>query len=155
MEQAGLSGAGIGGMSLERVVLDNEKELLTCSQPRPGPGEDFSFNAPRNPGNFSKEFARRAKLLGFSDFRFHHLRGTHATLLLDRNVPVHVVGERIGDDPAALLRNYAKRKRKNTADNSVSAVIGALAAGFLGVQTLWVQMGPRSHCVRRSATLSD
>jgi hypothetical protein len=31
-----------------------------------------------------------------------------------------------------LLRNYAKRKRKNTADNSVAAVIGALAAGFLG-----------------------
>jgi integrase len=46
---------------------------------------------------------------------------------------VHVVAERIGDDPAALLRNYAKPRRKNTADNSVSAVIVALAAGFLGV----------------------
>jgi hypothetical protein len=44
---------------------------------------------------------------------------------------VHIVAERIGDDPAVLLRNYAKRKRQNTADNSVSAVIGALAAGFL------------------------
>jgi len=42
------------------------------------------------------------------------------------------VAERIGDDPAVLLRNYAKRKRKNTADSSVAAVIGALAAGFLG-----------------------
>jgi integrase len=40
----------------------------------------FSFAASRNPRNFSKEFARRAKLLGFADFRFHHLRGTHATL---------------------------------------------------------------------------
>jgi integrase len=97
----------------------------------PGPGEDFSFATPRNPRNFTKEFARRAKLLGFPDFNFHHLRGTHATLLLDRGVPVHVVAERIGDDPAVLLRNYAKRKRKNTADNSVSAVIGALAAGFI------------------------
>jgi hypothetical protein len=51
--------------------------------------------------------------------------------VLDCGVPVHVVAERIGDDPAVLLRNYAKRKRKNTADNSVSAVISALAAGFI------------------------
>ena len=98
----------------------------------PGPGEDFSFTTPRNPRNFTKEFGRRAALLGFPDFTFHHLRGTHATLLLDRGVPVHTVAERIGDDPAVLLRNYAKRKRTNTADNSVSAAIGALAAGFLG-----------------------
>jgi integrase len=98
----------------------------------PEPGEDFSFSTPRNPRNFSKEFVRRAKLLGFSDFTFHHLRGTHATLLLDRGIPVHVVAERIGVDPAVLLRNYAKRKRKNTADNSVSAAITALAARFLG-----------------------
>jgi integrase len=98
----------------------------------PAPGEDFSFSTPRNPRNFTKEFARRAALLGFPDFTFHHFRGTHATLLLDRGVPVHVVAERIGDDPAVLLRNYAKRKRKNAADSSVAAVIGALAAGFLG-----------------------
>jgi hypothetical protein len=52
-------------------------------------------------------------------------------LLLDRGVPVHTVAERIGDDPAVLLRNYAKRKRKQTADTSVAAVIGALASGFL------------------------
>jgi len=95
------------------------------------PNDPSAGATPRNPRNFSKEFARRATLLGFPDLRFHDLRGTHATLLLDRGVPVHVVAERIGDDPAVLLRNYAKRKRKNTADTSVSAVINALAAGFL------------------------
>jgi hypothetical protein len=52
-------------------------------------------------------------------------------LRLDRGVPVHIVAERIGDDPAVLSRNYAKWKRKNTADTSVSAVISALAAAFL------------------------
>ena len=98
----------------------------------PQPGQDFSFNTPRNPRNFSKEFARRARRLGFAGFTFHHLRGTHATLLLDRGVPVHIVAERIGDDPAVLLRNYAKRKRKTTANTSISAEINALAAGFLG-----------------------
>jgi integrase len=101
----------------------------------PGPGEDFSFTKPRDPRNFSKEFVRRAKRLGFDGFTFHHLRGTHTTLLLDRGVPVHTVAERIGDDPAVLLRNYAKRKRqrgdKPTMDASVSSVISALAAGFL------------------------
>src|SRR5207245_2649583 len=33
----------------------------------PGAGEEFSFTTPRNPRNFSKEFARRAALLGFAD----------------------------------------------------------------------------------------
>ena len=42
----------------------------------------------------------RADALGFVDFKFHHLRGTHATLLLDKGVPVHIVAERIGDNPA-------------------------------------------------------
>jgi integrase len=59
------------------------------------------------------------------------MRGTHATLLLDRGVPVHTVAERIGDDPAVLLRNYAQRKRKQTADTSVASVIDALASSFL------------------------
>lgn len=95
----------------------------------PEPGE---LATPRNPRNFSKEFVRRAKRLGFEDFKFHHLRGTHATLLLDRNVPVHVVAERIGDDPAVLLRNYAKRKRRQKANTDFSAQISALAAAFLG-----------------------
>jgi integrase len=102
----------------------------------PDPGADFSFTTPRTPRNFSKEVARRAKLLGFPDFSFHHLSGTHATLLLDQGVPVHVVAERIGDDPAVLLRNYAKRKRqrgdKPAMDAAMSAAVGALAAGFLG-----------------------
>jgi integrase len=52
----------------------------------------------------------------------------------DRNPgsPVHTVAQRIGDDPAVLLRNYARRKRTKTADVSLSDVIEALAANFLG-----------------------
>lgn len=51
--------------------------------------------------------------------------------LRGRGIPVHVVAERIGDDPAVLLRSYTKRKRKNVANNSVAAAIEALAAGYL------------------------
>lgn len=119
--QAGIAeGAGVD-LSLVRMPED------ALIFPEPG-----TLNVPRNPRNFSKEFARRAKKLGFTGFTFHHIRGTHSTLLLDRNVPVHIVAERLGDDPAVLLRNYAKRKRQKNANSDFSAQISALAAGFLG-----------------------
>lgn len=95
-------------------------------------GGEIDVTAPRNPRNFSKEFARRAGLLGFGATRFHDLRGIHSTALLDSGIPVHIVAQRIGDDPAVLLRNYVKRKRTKAADASLSNAIGALAAGFLG-----------------------
>lgn len=98
----------------------------------PGQRQDFDFAKPRDPSSFSKRFRKAADALGFVDFEFHHLRGTHATLLLDKGVPVHTVAERIGDDPAVLLRNYAKRKRKQTADTSVASVINTLSAGIFG-----------------------
>jgi integrase len=96
----------------------------------PAPGEDFSFNKLRDPDYLTKAFARRARALGFPDLRFHDLRGTHETLLLDAGVPVHVVAARCGHDPAVLLRAYAKRTHK--ADTSAAAVIGALSKGVLG-----------------------
>jgi integrase len=64
--------------------------------------------------------------------RFHDLRGVHATALLDAGIPVHRVAERIGDDPAVVLRNYAKRKRAKRTDESLSTTLAALASGFLG-----------------------
>jgi integrase len=118
------------GVAVDLSLVRLPDDALIFPNP-PERGADFSFTKPRDPHTFTKQFIRRAKKLGFAGFWFHHLRGTHATLLLDRGVPVHTVAERIGDDPAVLLKNYAKRKRKQTADNSVSAVISSLAAGFL------------------------
>jgi hypothetical protein len=42
---------------------------------------------------------------------------------------VHVVAKRIGDDPATLLKSYAKRTKK--ADTSAANVIGTLTEGVL------------------------
>lgn len=98
----------------------------------PERGEAVDLAKPRNPRNFSKEFARRAGVIGFGATRFHDLRGVHATALLDAGIPVHRVAERIGDDPAVVLRNYAKRKRAKRADESMSTTLAALANGFLG-----------------------
>jgi len=45
---------------------------------------------------------------------------------------VRTAAQRIGDAPAVLLRNYAKRKRPQEADKKLSETINSIAAGFLG-----------------------
>lgn len=97
--------------------------------PNPPALAELSFTTPRNERPVSREFRRKARKLGFK-LRFHDLRGTHETLLLDRGVPVHVVAKRCGHDPAELLRTYAKRTKK--ADNSAASVIGSISKGILG-----------------------
>jgi integrase len=92
-------------------------------------GTSFDVTRPRDPHAVTRGFVRRARRLGFKGLRFHDLRGTHETLLLDQGVPVHVVASRCGHDPAVLLRNYAKRTKR--ADTTAAAVIGALSQSIL------------------------
>ena len=91
---------------------------------------DLSSVTPLRPRFVTKEFARKARKLGFKTLRLHDLRGTHETMLLDAGVPVHVVAARCGHDPATLLRSYAKRTRK--ADTSAASVIGNISRTILG-----------------------
>jgi len=66
-----------------------------------------ALTTPRRPRAVTKEFARKARKLGFKKLRLHDLRGTHETLLLDRGVPVHVVAAPLrarSSCPAAQLR---------------------------------------------------
>jgi integrase len=93
----------------------------------PAPGDEFSFATPRKPRGVTKEFARKARVLGFPRLRFHDLRGSHETALLDAGVPVHVVAARCGHDPAVLLHSYAKRTKQ--ADADAATTIGDLLAG--------------------------
>jgi integrase len=79
----------------------------------------------RDPHAVTRTFVRRARKLAFR-LRFHDLRGTHETLLLDAGVPVHVVAARCGHDTAVVLRSYAKRTKK--ADTSAAAAISTLMA---------------------------
>lgn len=124
--------AGIpDGVSVDLSLIKLAAAALMFPAPAE-PGEDFDFAKPRNPRNFSKEFARRADLLGFGRTRFHDLRGIHSTALLDAGIPVHTVAQRIGDDPAVLLRSYAKRKRSKKANESVESALATFASGFLG-----------------------
>lgn len=95
----------------------------------PSPAGEFSFTRLRNPKSVTKETRARFRKLGFARLRFHDLRGSHGTALLDAGVPVHVAAARLGDDPAVLLRSYARRNTKS--DEAAAAKIGELAKGVL------------------------
>jgi integrase len=96
----------------------------------PAAGSDFDFARPRDPWGVSKAFRKRASKLGFAGFTFHMLRHTHSTMLLDKGMPVHRVAARIGDDPATLLRVYAKLTKKKS--TQMSEVVNALGTLLLG-----------------------
>ena len=82
--------------------------------------------APRSITDMFEEHARKA----FPGLRFHDLRGSHETALLDAGVPVHVVAARCGHDPAVLLRSYAKRTKK--ADVSAASILSGMSKAVLG-----------------------
>lgn len=86
-------------------------------------GKAFDFTRLRDPHAVTRGFSKRALKIGFK-MRFHDIRGSHETALLDAGVPVHVVADRCGHDPAELMRSYAKRTKK--ADVSAAAAIGKL-----------------------------
>ena len=83
---------------------------------------------PRRSNTLTRCFEARARKR-FPGLRFHDLRGSHETALLDAGIPVHVVADRCGHDPAVLLRSYAKRTKK--ADKSAADIIGSLSKAIL------------------------
>lgn len=114
------SGAGVD-LSLVRLPAD---ALMF-----PSPEGEFSFARLRNPKSVTKETRARFRKLGFGRLRFHDLRGSHGTALLDAGVPVHVVAARLGHDAPVLLKAYAKRNTRS--DEGAARVIGELAKGIL------------------------
>jgi integrase len=98
-------------VDLSLVRLSNDALMF------PG-GDGTDLTKLRDAHAVTRNFVHRARKLGFPKLRFHDLRGSHETLLLDKCVPVHVVAARCGHDPAVLLRTYAKRTKK--ADTSAA-----------------------------------
>jgi integrase len=93
----------------------------------PSPHGDLA--SPRHPDAVTKQFMARAAKLGFPGLRFHNLRGSHETILLDAGMPVHIVAARGGHDPATMLRIYVKRTKK--ADQNAADVIGTMTKTVL------------------------
>jgi integrase len=88
-------------------------------------GGRFDFAKIRNARGLTKATRKRFRKLGVAGLRFHDLRVTHATALLDAGVPVHTVAQRLGNRPDILLRAYAKRA--STADERTIKVLATLA----------------------------
>ena len=93
---AGVSDAAAVDLSLVKLP---EGALIF---PSPA-GARFDFTRPRDPHAVTRGFVRHARKLGFKGLRFHDLRGSHETALLDAGVPVHVVAERCAT-PSARIR---------------------------------------------------
>src|SRR5262249_43625386 len=61
-------------------------------------GDGAKLTKVRNERTVSQTFKARARRLGLPKLRFHDLRGSPSTWLLDQGQPVHVVAARLGDD---------------------------------------------------------
>jgi integrase len=64
---------------------------------------------PRSPRSVSNMFGLFAAKCGYPGLRFHDLRGSHGTALLNAGEPIHEVAKRLGHDPSTLLAAYAKQ----------------------------------------------
>jgi integrase len=72
------------------------------------PAGGFDLTTPRNAHTTSNSFRAIARKAGFPALRFHDLRGTSVTRMLNAGIPVHIVARRHGHDPAVMMRAYAK-----------------------------------------------
>jgi len=64
----------------------NDFDLVICTQ----------IGKPMIPRNFRKEFYNLTEKIGLPKLRFHDLRHTHATILIQQNVNVKLISERLG-----------------------------------------------------------
>lgn len=91
----------------------------------------------RNPKTLSKSFSDTCARLGLGDGRrFHELRHTHATMLLERGESPKTVTERIGDSSAAyMLKTYAHAlpAGDRAAADKIGGLIGEIASKKEGV----------------------
>jgi integrase len=112
-------------------VPDNANVDLTLVKLPPNtlvfPAVGVNLVSIRNPEGVTTLFLRHARANGFPGVRLHDIRAGHATALLDRGVPIHVVAARCGHDPAVLLRWHAKRSRNS--DNAAAGIIGGILGG--------------------------
>jgi integrase len=91
---------------------------------QPAPGQQIDFTKLRDGHAVSRTFKRQAGKLGFA-MKFHNIRASHLTILLDAGQPVHVVAKRAGHDPVTLLSSYARWTKKT--DAKVADVLSGLS----------------------------
>ncbi|MFL0361654.1 tyrosine-type recombinase/integrase [Pseudobacillus sp. 179-B 2D1 NHS] len=85
----------------EKLLLGNkyhDNDLVICTRD----------GRPMIPRNFRKEFYNVIEKVGLPKIRFHDLRHTHATILIQQNVNVKLISERLGhSDIETTLNTYS------------------------------------------------
>ncbi len=66
-----------------------------------------------DPSSFSRQLAKAVRKLNLPHVSFHDLRHTHATLLLEANVPLKVVSERLGHASIGTTANVYAHVTEN------------------------------------------
>jgi integrase len=79
--------------------------------------------SPLDPDSVTRRFARRTARAGLPRLRFHDLRHTRATLLLEHGAPINYVAEQLGDTKETVMETYAHVTPKMR-----SAAVAAVAA---------------------------
>ena len=120
-EQRMLRGMGDGVATLHSLLP--ERALIFPASP-------IDPAKPRRHGPISKAFSTRAAKLGFSGLRFHDLRHTHATLLLQAGVPVAAVSARLGHANAAVTLGIYSHSTTD-AEAAAAQVAGSLLSNIL------------------------
>ena len=82
---------------------------------------------PLDPDLVTRRFARRAARAGLLRLRFHDLRHTRATLLLEHGAPINYVAEQLGDTKETIMETYAHvtPKMRSAAVAAVAAAVDA------------------------------
>jgi integrase len=116
---------GIGDATALRSLLP-ERALIFPASP-------LDPTKPRRHGPISKAFAARAAGLGLGRIRFHDLRHTHATLLLQAGVPVAAVSARLGHANAAVTLGIYSHATSD-AEAAAASVAGSLLSSVLKIR---------------------
>ncbi|MDE2183474.1 MAG: site-specific integrase [Alphaproteobacteria bacterium] len=113
---------GLGDVTTLRSLLTMDALVFPASPVDPA--------KPRRHDPISKAFAATAAKLGFTGLRFHDLRHTHATLLLQAGVPVAAVSARLGhSNPSVTLSIYTHSTAD--AEGAAAQVAGSLLSNVL------------------------
>lgn len=108
-----------GGKTLELVVTDALLRLLIEQKPKKNGNvfvRRFKEREAQPIEKFRRSFKTACKNAGIKDFRFHDLRHTAASWMVQNGVPLDVVKEVLGHSEISMTQKYAHRENTAQAD---------------------------------------
>ena len=88
------------------------------------------LGTPINPSNLYRQFKRLVRESGLPEIRFHDLRHTHATMLLEAGQPAKSVQERLGHAQVTTTLDTYSHVSPDLQDRAAASVEGLLNGSF-------------------------